>query len=304
MKTKRFGAIFFVLFIALWLLSLIMIVFGSEKKVEYQKESSRSSIPQQITGKDGAPMLLIPAGEFQMGADSDEIKLLVKWIRRKGFRRVKLSFHDETPRHTVYLDAFYIDKYEVTVGQYKQFIKESGHKAPDWGKVSGFSPTDKHPMIYVSWHDAMAYAKWAKKRLPTEAEWEKAARGTDGREYPWGNEWDASKVRGDEYMPPVGSFPAGASPYGVMDMAGSLWEWCLDEYQKDFYQNSPKNNPFADGDIEDAIINYSQIETERVLRGGSWGNRNIYLRVTERHGVEPTAMTFAIGFRCVKPVSQ
>ena len=114
-------------------------------------------------------MVLIPAGEFLMGNND--------------------GAPDERPAHTVYLDAFYIDKYEVTVGQYKQFVEATGHPAPDWNEVAQYAPTDRHPIVYVSWYDAMAYAKWVGKTLPTEAQWEYAARsGLEGQTYPWGDE--------------------------------------------------------------------------------------------------------------------
>ena len=133
-------------------------------------------VPQTLFGNDGAEMVLIPAGEFLMGSDD-------------GVAR-----DDEKPVHPVYLGAFYMDKYEVTIGRYKQFVRVTGHRSlPDW--VSKISPTDQHPVIGVSWHDAMAYAQWANKRLPTEAEWEKAARGgLVGKRYPWGDSIDTSKV--------------------------------------------------------------------------------------------------------------
>ena len=194
-----------------------------------------------------AEMILIPAGEFIMGSPEGE------------------GDANEHPQHPVFLNAFYIDKYEVTNALYKQFMSATGHIAPLFWDDEEYNHPNQ-PVVRVTWHDAVAYAEWAGKRLPTEAEWEKAARGTDGRIYPWGNEWDSSKcnsgVSGDgyEYTAPVGSFPAGASPYGVMDMAGNVWEWCADWYDKDYYssQSSQQNPKGPDSG------------TYRVLRGGSW----------------------------------
>jgi len=215
--------------------------------------------------KDGAKMRLIPAGEFQMGSN---------------------DYDDEKPVHTVYVDAFYMDKYEVTVGQYKKFIQATGHRAPDWSDVSKYSPTDNHPIVYVSWEDAQAYCKWAGKRLPTEAEWEKAARGgLVGKKYPWGDEApDAGgKYRanyyvgnngtadGYEYCAPVGSFPPNG--YGLYDMAGNVWEWCLDAYESDYYNRSQKHNP----------VNSNFTNVKRcVFRGGSWISINYSIRAANR----------------------
>ena len=197
-------------------------------------------------------MVLIPAGEFQMGSDNGD--------------------DDEKPVHTVYVDAFYMDVYEVTVGQYRKFLQATGQGAlPDW--ISKYSPTDMHPVVGVGWRDAMAYATWAGKRLPTEAEWEYAARGgLVGKTYPWGNAIDASKANyGDNIgsPTPVGSY--GANGYGLYDMAGNVWEWCLDELDTDFYARSPRQNPLAgDMSLREVIANYRNVEREPVWTGSLW----------------------------------
>jgi len=231
-----------------------------------------------IIGKDSAEMILIPAGEFIMGSPEGE------------------GDDDEHPQHTVFLDAFYIDKYEVTNAQYKQFMDATGHRAPrDWRDGRFNQP--EQPVLNVSWEDAKAYAEWAGKRLPTEAQWEKAARGADGRKYPWGNEWDGSKCNssgggdGYEYTAPVGSFTAGASPYGMMDMVGNVWEWCLDAYQKDYYGRSPEQNPVNN--------NFTSVDI-RVVRGGSWGYyHGNDLRCADRVSYGLTGRYINVGFRCV-----
>lgn len=280
---------------------------------------------------DSDTMVLIPAGDFEMGSNDQE------------------AYMDEKPVHTVYLDAFYIDKYEVTVGQYKQFVRETEHPAPNWDRISEISPTDQHPIILVNWHDSMAYAQWAGKRLPTEAEWEKAARGgLSGTIYPWGNAapngtqcnfYDRSRMdefsvlhsedqrnqsTNDGYIwsAPVGNFTA--NQYGLYDMAGNVWEWCLDEWVHDFYVNAPRRNPIAGWNALDTDNGAS-----RVLRGGSYDNLHRNLRVSVRAELEanrrdmarfharpagevenlrlkdlkPLPGNIQIGFRCVRDVS-
>ena len=261
---------------------------------------------------DADTMVLIPAGDFEMGSNDKDAK------------------ESEKPVHTVYLDAFYIDKYEVTVGQYKQFIQATGHRAPDWDDVSKFSPTDRHPIIYVSWHDAMAYAKWADKRLPTEAEWEKAARsGLIGAKYPWGDDppngtqcnfadkslgqnwiiptdWiDENSDDGYGAAAPVGSFPPNGS--SLHDMAGNVSEWCLDEYQQDFYSSSPRRNPIAGANSVTIMINRFRNKNltndSRVLRGGSWHILPFSVRVALRAAATPSSASFNYGFRCARSVT-
>ena len=224
-------------------------------------------------------MILIPAGEFIMGTDSEEANA------------------DQKPAHQVYLDAFYIDKHEVTNAEYEEFILAGGYKKKEFWTEEGWDCIQKfqfggdewyqvetplqygensvstdpdHPVIGASWYEAKAYANWAGKRLPTEAEWEKAARGTDGRFYPWGNEMDFSRL---SYFPhvtkvqTVGSFANGASPYGVLDMAGSVWEWCTDWYGESYYSQSPQKHPTGPDKGE-----------YRVLRGGGWNSIRLQLR--------------------------
>jgi formylglycine-generating enzyme required for sulfatase activity len=181
----------------------------------------------------------------------------------------------------------------VTVAQYRGFCQATGRSMPDappWGWH------DDHPIVNVSWDDAKAYAKWAGVSLPTEAQWEKAARGTDGREYPWGNDWDASKCRcsktqfGDAgSTSPVGSYPAGGSPYGCLDMAGNVCEWCADRYGQDYYASSPARNPTG-----------PESGDRRVLRGGSWNDYNATLfRSAFRNYINPSrGIQLLFGFRC------
>jgi iron(II)-dependent oxidoreductase len=264
----------------------ILLIFGTgctKKKEEIEQPIQPEPT---IIGKDSAEMILIPAGEFIMGSPEDEGEA------------------NERPRHTVFLDDFYIDKYEVTNAQYEQFMEATEHRAPKyWGneEYKEFNQPD-HPVVGVSWHDAVAYAAWAGKRLPTEAEWEKAARGTDGRKYPWGNEWDSSKCNskdsndGYEYTAPVDrrfpSFPSGASPYayGVMDMAGNVWELCADWYDNKYYRQSPKKNPKG-----------PDSGSMRVLRGGAWIHSTTYfLRCAFRYSYGPTSTDDFVGFRCAQ----
>ena len=240
-------------------------------------------------------MVYVPEGEFLMGsADSDAD-----------------ASSDEKPQHTVYLDAYWIDKTEVTNAMYALCVQAGVCSPPSSTGSStrssyyGDPQYDNYPVINVSWNDATAYCEWAGGRLPTEAEWEKAARGTDGRVYPWGNEnvagnllnfcdsncqydW-ADKTVDDGYADtaPVGSYPDGASPYGALDMAGNVWEWVNDWYGSSYYGNSPSENP-AGPSSGDA----------RVLRGGSWYFYVSSVRAAGRGGYEPALRVIDFGFRC------
>ena len=243
----------------------------------------------EIIGKDGAPMVLIEAGKFQMGSN---------------------DFMDEAkPIHTVYLNAFYMDVYEVTNAQYKKFMDATGYKAPRFWNDSELNAPN-HPVVGVSWDDAVAYCKWAGKRLPTEAEWEKAARGgLVGKKYPWGDTITHNDANYDgtgekdvwTYTSPVGSFAPNG--YGLYDMTGNVWEWCADWYNINYYAISPKTNPKgpSSGDM-------------RVSRGGSYFNysdsddfikkylEDHFVRVTFRFFSFPTVDVGNIGFRCAMDV--
>jgi len=244
----------------------LLVVFGCGKEKEKPKSLPQAypeSLPKEIISeKDGAEMILIPAGKFRMG--DNELGAL-------------------SPAHTVYLDAFYMDKYEVTIGQYKEFKFATGPRVlPGW--MGGYS--DKHPVRQVSWHDAQAYCKWAGKRLPTEAEWEKAARGgLVGKKYPWGDKLSHDNAnymgRGgrdqwDYDIAPVGTFPA--NDYGLYDMAGNVWEWCFDAFEYDYYMTGKRNI--------------------RVVRGGSCNDGEYDLRCAYRNGYPATDLLYHVGFRC------
>ena len=256
----------------------------------------------ESTEEDDVGMVLIPAGEFEMGDHFNE------------------GLADELPVHTVSLDDFYMDVNEVTNAQYKKFVEATGHREPkgygfvDGEVKDGFEPWkspyfngDNQPVVCVSWHDAMAYAQWAGKRLPTEAEWEKAARGgLKGKRYPWGDNisHDDANYLGtggrDTWAKtaPVGRFPP--NDYGLYDMAGNVLEWCLDEYQADFYSKSPRTNPIAGAaNLDEIINNFTDLTVRRVLRGGSWYHLYDGVRVASRFRNDPALRFAPFGFRCV-----
>ncbi len=265
--------------------------------------SVTSSDPEPSAVPDG--MVLIPAGEFQMGsndADADAI---------------------EKPVHTVYVDAFYMDVHEVTNAEFKAFVDanpdwqkeavdaENHHVAtyiPSWEEDSALRGKANQPVTGVNWHAAMAYAKWAGKRLPTEAEWERAARGgLKGKKYPWGDEPNVDMANYGQRFgspKPAGTYPANA--YGLYDMSGNVWEWVLDAYEPDFYANSPKRNPIAGGSLKEIIDNFTTVENRRVIRGGAYdtdwdpNTEPIYVRVYSRSSYDALHSDYTFGFRCVK----
>jgi serine/threonine-protein kinase len=232
---------------------------------------------------DGMEMVFLPAGEFSMGSDEGEI--------------------DEKPMHDVYLDAYWIDKTEVTNAQYRKCVEGGACSTPQcWGDDLFNDPYQ--PVVCVNWFQAEAYCQWVGARLPTEAEWEKAARGTQGRIYPWGNAFDGTKLNycdanceignkdtgfddGYARTAPVGSYPAGGSPCGALDMAGNVWEWVADRYASDYYRYSPERNPQG-----------PSTGGYRVLRGGSWNSDSDGARSTSRIKNFPVYAYISLGFRC------
>ena len=240
----------------------------------------------EIVGKDRAPMILVPAGPFPMGVPKGD---------RDGGR-------DEYPRHEVVLDNYYIDIYEVTHGRYAEFVKATGHRTPVnpkypkrtlWKDRLPDSLAER-PVINVDWQDADAYCRWAGKRLPTEAEWEKAARGTDDRRFPWGNVEPTHKHlnfnqqwRGEKTLMPVGSYEAGKSPFGAYDMAGNVWEWVADWYDPLYYEKSPAVNPKG-----------PDTGTYKVLRSSGWSVETPLVRLFTRVKSDPTNRNDSTGFRC------
>ncbi len=227
--------------------------------------------PAVISVRDHADMVLIPAGPFVYGLGERARDSVIDALSTAHLAIFNLEFE----RHTVELPSFYMDKYEVTNAHYAVFMKETGHRKPKYWTSRLYSRPNQ-PVVGIGWDDAQAYAAWAGKRLPSEEEWEKAARGTDGRIWPWGNEPSSDKYNGSmqgNYAPvEVGSFPQGASPYGVMDMAGNVYEMTTGKWGS----------------------------TGRAMRGGSYLNAGAYTRTMFRWAPDDDTSGAAwLGFRCV-----
>jgi len=299
------------------------------------------SLPRQtgreITGKDGAPMVLIPAGSFWMGSTPEEVARVIEECVQDGLKedQCKDWFKSETPRHRVALDAFYLDKYEVTNELFERFVRATGHQTTaeregkafafvegkGWQEVSGAnwrqpeadtvvfaSNRTNHPVVSVSWEDAEAYCRWARKRLPTEAEFEYATRAGTQTRYWWGDgspgprrvaniadESARGKFKGimagygDGYVrtAPVGSYEA--NPFGLFDMTGNVAEWTADWYGGGYYEVGPVHNPKGPSSGQ-----------FKVLRGGSWASHPQLVRSAVRNFVQPALRYDNLGVRCAK----
>jgi formylglycine-generating enzyme required for sulfatase activity len=264
-----------------WIIPLTLQLFFLAVAIGAESES------KEIIGKDGGPMVRVPEGEFPMGVP--------KAARDGGV--------DERPNHDVFVDTFYIDTYEVTNGRYLQFITETGHRTPQhpsdpskglWqGNIMPESIVDL-PVINVDWYDADSFCKWAGKRLPTEAEWEKAAKGPNDWRFPWGNVEPTDRHlnynqvwHGEATLVPVGIYEAGKSPYGAYDMAGNVWEWVADWYDPNYYSKSPARNPQG-----------PETGTHKVLRSSGWQVETPQVRIFTRIKMEPLGRNHSTGFRC------
>jgi len=301
-----------ILALFLSLISIGVSDIQSQDNVETQKLT-------KIRQKDGMKMVYIPAGTFMMGTSDAQIKEMLRPNWKESW------FENEKPAHEVYTDAFYMDEHEVTNAQYRKFVEATGRREPEGtGPVNGvwqdeFKPwrdsnfnNPNQPVVCVSWEDAKAYAEWVGASLPTKAQWEKAARGgLIGKRFPWGDGFPRRELVGnfiDEsalkvfpnwakiadyddgyaYTAPVGKFAPNG--YGLYDMSGNVWEWCLDSYEADYYGRSPERNPVNN--------NFTNVDS-RVLRSGSWRSNNRFdLRCAVRNDNGPTDTDCHLGFRC------
>ncbi len=248
---------------------------------------------QTPMGKDEAPMIVIPAGEFVMGTDDGR--------------------SNERPEHKVWLPAYAIDTFEVTMGRYSRFLDATGHEAPPLWDYEAAGKVPERPAVGMTWEGAHAYCKWAGKRLPTEAEWEKAARGTDGRRYPWGHMqpfvdianynrgvWVSYEITLVDVHTGIkgmsirhGLKEGGRSPYGLYHMSGNVAEWVADWYDREYYGKSPEKQPKGPAEGE-----------KRAIRGGSWSDTPVAIRTTSRVSAEPGYQDQTLGVRCAMDIPQ
>ena len=289
------GSIIFVF--ASFILMMVLLIYETYKgKAEMERLVSKSqkvktrliepikvqdfSMYRTVIGNEGREMVEIPEGPFTMGYDQGD--------------------PDEAPAHPVYLKAFFIDLKEVTQSEYDRFVKMTKREIP---KVPVFEEEitklidPDYPVVGIGWNDAVGYCRWAGKRLPTEAEWEKAARGEGRRLYPWGDKFSYtfSNIDGDDdgflYLAPVGSYEVGRSPYGVYDMTGNVAEWVADSYDPKHYQNTTFRDPSG-----------PETSEFKVIRGGTWRDSKLNARITKRFSAKMWRTDATMGFRCALSV--
>lgn len=289
------GSIIFVF--GSFILMIALLVYESYKSSQLQKARIASfqkatpkvmepvvvkdySMYKMIVGNEGREMVEIPEGPFTMGSDHND--------------------PDEAPPHPVYQSTFFIDLKEVTQSEYDRFVKMTNRDIPivpvfeeDISKLRN----PDYPVVGITWNDAFAYCRWAGKRLPTEAEWEKAARGEGRRLYPWGDDfhYTFSNIDGEEdgytYLGLVGSFEAGRSPYGLYDATGNVAEWVADSYDPEYYQKTPYRDPPG-----------PEVSEFKIIRGGSWRETKSNARLTKRFSAKMWRTDSTVGFRCARDV--
>ena len=248
----------------------------------------------------------IPAGTFLMGSTSETAEAAYEDARLRSSMLEWHTFEAESPQHRVYLDAYEISRYEITNAQYRAFVEATarptprGHNSEEtWADetLNG----DAQPVVGVTWFDAQAFAEWVGGSLPTEAQWERAARGAEARIYPWGDilpkaRQHANFARRYNRPMPVGQFPKGESPDGIADLAGNVWEWCLDEYSPTVYQRSSRDVP-----QNPMHLRFRDVLRARIIRGGAWDVGSVFLRSSLRFKFYPLDSTHTIGFRVIRP---
>jgi len=297
--------------ISIVLLTITIISFAQENKITEQTKN-----PDPFK-----EMILIPAGNFEMGITTEDLEELVemgKKVPHMNLRQAEGWYGDERPKHTVHVGAFYLDKYEVTNLQFTQFVEETGYKAEgNWQKYAD-QGRKHHPVVSITWKDAKAYSKWAGKRLPSEEEWEYAAKGGLGvKWFPWGDKPDPSKAnyrsQGESFLDgtlrfilgrnlttePVGSYEPNG--FGLCDMCGNVNEWCEDAYlpYPGLNENSwlySTRRPFKKTDVPD---------NRKISRGGNWDSSNpVFIRLNNRTGMNPDYVSYTQGFRCAKSIEK
>lgn len=278
----------------------------SATPIAAQTPAPNTRLSSSFIGADGVEMVLVPAGDFIMGSTSDEVDTAVSLCNQSGNSCPRSYFTNEMPQRIVYLSDYYIDVTEITNDQYRACVSAgvcappSDSGAPDARyRVNNYynmRQYDNYPVVRIRWEDARTYCQWVGEQLPTEAQWEKAARGTDGRIFPWGNNFNNNRANTQESgdnVKSVGSYPDGRSPYGVYDMAGSVWEYVADWYSDTYYQNAPDTEPTGPSSGAD-----------HVLRGGSYSDFKEYARVTNRGTPHSGSIRSGFrGFRCVAPAN-
>ena len=248
----------------------------------------------------------IPEGTFRMGSTPEEVSAAYEDAKLRSSMLERHTFDAELPQHQVYLSAYEISRYEITNAQYRAFVEATDRPTPRGhnGEETWADKTlnaDTQPVVGVTWFDAQAFAEWIGGSLPTEAQWERAARGTEARRYPWGDtppkaRQHANFARRYNRPMPVGQFPKGESPEGIADLAGNVWEWCFDEYNPMAYQRGNQGvfrNPLN--------LRFRDVLRSRVIRGGAWDVGRAFLRSGLRFKFYPLDSTHTIGFRVVRP---